>query len=455
MKKIIFSLSIIGLLGLTACQDDFMEYDPSNSVDAEGAITNAAQLETATLGVYDAIQSNFAYGNYYISAQEILADNGFVLSKNSNRFTDFYRYEHALPTGGSIANMWTIGYRAIARANFVLSFEETINTPGTEVNYAEARAIRALQLFNMVNYYARPYGTFDQELGVPIPSVFEKDLAIKRSTVAEVYEEVTSQLILAAEHLPSGTEQSRFTKEAAYGLLSRVYLYQKNYAKATEYADLALSGAELLTADQLSSYYQDPIRYNETLFGVDFSESDNPNVNDALSATWTEGLRYSDTAATTDFYNLIAETDARKDLYNLWDTNDIPQPYGVKKFGNVDNDVIVIRATEVLLNKIEALYHTNPSLALTELVDWVKNYRDESYDFNGTGQALLDEILLQRRIELAFEGHRYFDMNRHGLDIQRSANSTVNSNVPFTSKLRVFPIPLNEMNTNPLMVQNP
>ena len=75
MKKIIFGLSIIGLVGLTSCQDDFMEFEPSNSSEIGGAIENEAQLETAVLGIYDALQSNFAYGNYYISAQEILSDN--------------------------------------------------------------------------------------------------------------------------------------------------------------------------------------------------------------------------------------------------------------------------------------------------------------------------------------------------------------------------------------------
>lgn len=456
MKKIIYSLSIIGLLGLTSCQDDFMEYSPSDSVDVEVAIENEGQLEAAVLGIYDGIQSNFAYGNYYISAQEILADNGFVLLDNSNRFTDFYRFEHAISSGGSIANMWTMGYRVISRANFVLSFEGTIEGSTVDQSFAEAKAIRALELFNLVNYYARPYGTVDQELGIPVPAVFEKDTPLKRESVADVYDEIITQLTIAAEDLPSvgSSTTARFTKEAAYGILSRVYLYKKDYPKAIEFADLALAGVTLLDTETIGSYYHNPTNNPESLLTIAFSELDNPNANDALSATWSLG-RYEDTAATTDFYNLISETDVRKDLYVEWDTSDNPKPYGVLKFGNVDNDVIVIRGTEALLNKIEALYYVNPSQALTELVNWVQTYRDEEYSFSGSGQALLDEILLQRRIELAFEGHRYFDMNRYEMDIQKSANSTVNSLMPFNDFRRVFPIPLNEMNTNPEMVQNP
>ena len=457
MKKIIASISIIGLLGLTSCQDDFLEYDPSGAINYdEGTIQNEAQLEGAVLGIYDGLQSNFAYGNYYITAQEILSDNGFVLFDNSNRFTDFYRYQHANSTGGSISNMWTIGYRIISRANFVLDYEGKITGPTVEKSFAEARALRALELFNMVNYYARPYGTVNQDLGIPVPNKLEVNVPIKRSSVSEVYDEITTELELAVANLPSvaANNKARITKEAAYGILSRVYLYKQDYPKAIQFADLALAGANLLGNTDLVNYYLNPLTNEETLFGIDFTELDNPNANDALYATWSIG-RYEDTAATSEFYNLISDTDIRKGLYQEWNTTDNPSPYGVLKFGGVDNDVIVIRATEVLLNKIEAMYFTNPAEASTLLVNWVKTNRDPAYTFSGSGQALLDEILLQRRIELAFEGHRYFDMNRYQLDLQRGANSTVNSFMPFSDYRRVFPIPLNEMNTNPLMVQNP
>ena len=456
MKKLIISLSIIGLVGLTSCQDDFMEYDPSSSVEVNGAIENEGQLETAVLGIYDGLQSNFAYGNYYITAQEILSDNGFVLFDNSNRFTDFYRYQHAISSGGSIANMWTIGYRVIARANFVLGFDGMIEGESVDQSFAEARAIRALELFNLVNYYARPYGTVNQDLGIPIPKAFEQGTAIERGSVSDVYDEITNELEIAVANLPSATagNKARMTKEAAYGILSRVYLYKKDYPKAIQFADLALAGADLLGNTDLVNYYLNSMSSGETLFGIAFDALDNPGANDALYATWSIG-RYEDTAATSEFYNLIPDTDIRKGLYQEWNTTDNPSPYGVLKFGGVDNDVVVIRATEVLLNKIEAMYFTNPAQASSLLVDWVQTNRNPAYTFSGSGQALLDEILLQRRIELAFEGHRYFDMNRYQLDIQRGANSTVNSFVPFSDYRRVFPIPLNEMNTNPLIVQNP
>lgn len=452
MKKIIFGLSLFGILGLTSCQDDFMDYTPSDSVELDNPITNENQLESAVFGIYDALQSNYGYGNYYITAQEILADNGFVLFSNSNRFTDFNRYTHAQATGGSISNMWTIGYRAIARANFVLSFEGQITGASVEQNFAEARALKALTLFQMVNYYARPYGTTDQDLGIPVPTEFGLNIEVPRATVSEVYDAIIADLELAAPSL--GSSNNRLSQKAAYGLLSRVFLYKKDYQKAEQYADLALAGTNLLEGN-LEEYYLEPLVNEETFFAFDFTALNNPGANDALSATWQIGGRYEDTAATAEFFNLISDTDSRKDLYQELETADNPLPYGVKKFGGVDNDVVVIRATEVLLNKIEALYYTNQTAALTELNNWVSTYRDASYSFTGSGQALLDEILKQRRIELAFEGHRLFDMNRYELPIIKGANCTVNCEIPFSDYRRVFPIPFNEMNTNSLMIQNP
>ena len=458
MKKILFSLSLIGILGLQSCsEDEFLNYEPSDSSQVDvGTITNEEQLQTALFGIYDGLQSPYAYGNYYLTSQELLTDNGFVLFENSNRFTDFYRYEHAQITGGSISNMWTIGYRAIARANFVLSYEGQIEGEASTAYFAEARALRALTLFNLVNFYARPYGTTNQDLGIPIPTEFERDLPIPRSSVAEVYTEITSQLELAAENLPHlSNDRARISKEAVYGILSRVYLYKKDYVKAAEYADLALTAITLVNGSDLPSFYENPLSA-ETLFGIDFTELDNPGANDAIFATWSQN-RYGDTAATTEFYNLMSATDARTQMYELWETNDVPLPYGVLKYNSVDDDIIVVRGAEIVLNKIEALYYTNPSQALTELVNFVSTYRDEAYTFTGSGQPLLDEILKQRRIELAFEGHRYFDMNRYQMDIQKNGNCTANCDMPFEDYRRVFPIPLNEMNTNPALAgqQNP
>lgn len=438
-----------------SCQDSFMEFDPSNAVDENVAITNELQLENAVLGIYDGIQHANVYGNNLITAQEILSDNGFVILDNSNRFTDFNDYTHAIATGGTISNMWTMMYRVISRANNVISFEDKIEGTNVKSKIAEAKAARALILFNLVNYYARPYGTINQDLGVPVPLKYEVGVSIKRSSVEEVYAQIIEDLNYAVANL-NMSSKSRFSKDAVYGLLSRVYLFKKDYPKVIENANLALTNTSYVNGEDLTAYYQDPLSSKETLLGVDFTALDNPGANDALAATWLVGGRYEQNMASINFYNLIGDNDSRKALYKeMTGLADDPTPYGVLKFGGLGNDVIILRASEVNFNKIEALYYTNPSQALLELNSWMNTYRDNTYNFTGSGEAILQEILKQRRIELAFEGHRLFDLNRYSLDVEKGPNNTVNRVVPFTDYKRVFPIPFNEMNTNELMVQNP
>lgn len=458
MKRILLIIGIIGNFAMfNSCQDDFMKFDPSDSVDAEGAITNIQQMENAILGIYAGVQHQHVYGNHLITAQEILSDNGYVTLRNSNRFTDYNTYTHAISEGGTTRALWTRMYRVIARVNYVIEHESLISDPSVPSMMAEAKAIRALMLFNLVNYYARPYGSFDQSLGIPIPYKFAIGEALERKSVDEVYAQVIDDLTYAAEHI-NQVHKGRITKPAIHALLSRVYLFQKQYPKVVEHANLALTQTPdtYVKGENLLDYYVNPLNYKETLFAVVYSSLDKLGANDAIGATWTRGGRYDQNVASSVLYDLIENNDARKNLYILKRGVADVRPYNVLKFGADDNDNIVLRASEIFFNKIEAMYYTNQSEALAELNQWVKNNRNDQYSFSESGQVLLDEIYRQRRIELAFEGHRLFDLNRLGLDvIKNPANVNQNPIVPFNDFKRVFPIPINEMNTNPKMIQNP
>src|SRR5690625_7063202 len=91
-------------------------------------------------------------------------------------------------------------------------------------------------MITLVIYYERHYGTIAQDLGIPVPTEFEKDTPLPRLSVEEVYNEIINELIIAAEDLPSVTlsNTTRINKEAVYALLSRVYLYKKEYDKSIQ-----------------------------------------------------------------------------------------------------------------------------------------------------------------------------------------------------------------------------
>lgn len=463
IRNIFKTIALSSLVVISACSDDFLDETPSDSVPVDVSITNENGVLNALYGAYDGMQQQTGFGNYIITIQALLGDNGFVSLTNSNRFTDFNDYTFTSVTNGSVSSFWTRFYRIIGRANNILSYEgdiaEDSGVDGTvEQKFAEAKIIRAFSLFEAVNFFARPDGTTSQELGIMLPLVFEPSAQLARSTVDEVYAQIEKDLSEAITTLDGyNPGKQRLGYDAAVTLMSRVKLYEKEYSDAITYADLAINSSysTLLPMSSVESYYTAGDQA-ETIFEVEFTSTDNIGSNDALFATWGLGGTYEQSFATQEFVDIIPSTDVRLALYpEVTGYSDNPAPRDMKKYPSVDTDVVYLRKTEAMLNKIEATYFSDESSAQTMLNDWVSTYRDPSYSTSATGQDLLDEILQQRRIEFAFEGQRLFDLNRYELSVEKGANCTNNCSIPFSDYRRVLQIPDYEIRNNPNAVQNP
>jgi hypothetical protein len=458
-KYVVLSLLAVAFFQVQSCDDEFLETTPSTSIQIEDAIVDEASLEIATLGIYSGMQSATSFGGNMFTYQALLSDNGYVSALNSNRFTDVNNYTHAVSTSGTAAGLWNVLYGTLLDVNNVISFEGTVNdedaVAGTPDNrFGEAHIARALHLFQLVNWYARPTSSgIDQDLGVVVPLSVNIGSSLPRKTVSEVYAQIILDCQTALTLMTEEPGVNRLGPTAARLLLSRAYLYIEDYPNARTYAEEVLgnsAGFSLMGQSEVASYYTSESS-PESIFQIEYNSNDNPGSNDAFYATWTLTGTYKQNFATRSFYDLIPATDARKALY----ADNIPASYpdpvvgvDVRKFLTPDRDMPHFRMSEAKLNQVEALYFINETLARTELISWVSANRDSSYTTTATGQALLDEILVQRRIELAFEGHRLFDLNRYGVDIAKDANCVTNCTIPFTDFSRVFTIPLQEMNTN-------
>lgn len=442
-----------------SCDDEFITTTPGASITISDAVIDEASLDIAVLGIYSGMQNDDTFGGKFFTYHALLTDNGYVSVENSNRFTDVNDYTHAIPENGTIGSVWGGMYANLLDINNVLSFEGAIDdvdaVAGTPENrFGEAYIARALNLFQLVNWFSRPIGSgIDQELGVVVPLEVNIGASLPRKTVAEVYSQIISDLQTALTLMTEEPGSNRLGPTAAKALLSRAYLYMEDYPNARTYAEQVLNnsaGFSLMGQNDVIPYYSSEVS-PETIFQIEFNSNDNPGSNDAFYATWTLTGTYKQNFATREFYDLIPSTDVRKGLY----TDNIPADYAdavvgvdVRKFITPDRDMPHFRMSEAKLNQIEALYFIDQDQARTELNNWVSGFRDPAYSTSASGQALLDEILDQRRIELAFEGHRFFDMNRYEMTIQKDANCLNNCNIPFSDYKRVFPIPLGEMNTN-------
>jgi hypothetical protein len=376
--------------------------------------------------------------------------------------------------------------------------------------------LRGLYYFDLVKVYAYMPGAVvasQNKGGVPllITSVKDLSVAIKylpaRAPIDSVYKQVVSDLTNANSRLTfsSTADVGVANKAAAQGLLARVNLYRKDYAEAKRWADSCINLTNPLAAgstgklSSTGSYVADwrTATHRETLFHVRYaSNAENIGVNESLQTSFTTLGSPGVTAVTVGFGDLVPtitllndlgitltggntsavftgsnasiasrSTDVRNLVYEPGTAGrskayvECTKYLGKNGFPNLDN-VVVLRISELYLTRAEAQYFLGVTASALADLKVIKSNRYASYTGSAietadnalTGQALMDEIMRQRRIELAFEGHRFFDLKRNGMDIVKSLPST--AVVPFTD-VRILPaIPQVDIDANPNLKQN-
>jgi hypothetical protein len=281
--------------------------------------------------------------------------------------------------------------------------------------------------------------------------------------VREVYTQIISDLNDAISGLPTTYDDPEFsntaraTKGAAQALLSRVYLYQATYSQViTLTGQVIASGLYALNPDPALTF-SPPYSTPESIFSVAMNTSDNPNTNNAIGQHYSPGGRGDITISpyvaipTT----LFPANDKRRTNLVIVSSN---IPY-TGKYKTTGDWVPIVRYPEVLLNRAEALARTTglnqESVALLNQVrNRSKGATTPSYTLGSFADApaLLSAILLERRLELAFEGHRYYDLLRNRQDIP--AHGTIGA-IPYGDNRLVLPIPQVDLQNNPNLVQNP
>jgi len=298
---------------------------------------------------------------------------------------------------------------------------------------------------------------------------YDPYLTPTRNTVSEVYAQIENDLIKAFGLMTIGKNTSFVTKYVAEGLLARLYLFEGQWSKAQAAAlDVVNnSGYTLVPGSSLVSYWASPsVRSDgvETMFEVEFDAVDN-NSNDGLDAFYDQA-GYGDALCTDDLFARYTATDVRQGLILTTLQRAGANVLVVNKYPNLTNpsgkdNTKIIRFSEVLLILAETYNRLADDANAMKYVNMLAQNRDPSFaGYSDTGAALLNDIILERRKELAFEGHRYWDFARLNMDIVRN-DSTGNylPNVPLSlaasSTKRIFPIPQAELNANKNMVQNP
>ena len=470
--------STLGLLLLAAAPGcEVLTQEPPASLTQEDTFTSPDRVSKAVISMYDAVQNNEFLGGRVLVYGDVRSDD----TDPAAFFTTVSNFTQ-LANDGTSLNAWTGGYRTLYSINFFLQNLQA--NPGVvsstlEKQYtAEGRFLRALTMFHLVNLYAQPYKfTADaSHPGIPIQltapnaaQAFEPSQQLARSSVRDVYTQIEADLMAAITDLPesyaAGQELvGRATKDGARGLLSRVYLYKGDFTNAATYSGQVITGGRhTLNADPVTPFRN--FLTSESVFSIAMNASDNPNTNNALGQHYGAPPLRGDITI-NPYVAIVPAGDKR--LTNL--TARPATNYYSTKFYNPTNTttavqsyVPIVRYSEVLLNNAEALARTTgvTSDAVTRLNlvrDRSKPTTAASYSVSSfaNAQALIDAILLERRLELAFEGHRLYDLLRTrttGQVVVPTRGSSPAQN--YGSDRLVFPIPLVDLQQNPNLVPNP
>ena len=455
MKRITIKNMIVTtvlFLSLASCEKSFLELKPPTSLTPEFALATEADLQVALRGAYAGLKSTALYGRSLMVLGDMMADNTYQSALNTNRYTNFNLYNY-LVTDGDVSGLWNASYTVILRANNIINSPIADNANIQQIK-GEAYAIRALAYYNLVRYFGSPYTLDPSKLGVPIVTTYQADLKPERAKIADVYALINKDLNQAYTLMTKFTNSSQFSKYSAKALQAKVYLTMgdKTNAKAAALDVITNSGFTAISSAAHTGYWAGVAPRTdkvETLLEISFDAVAN-NAFDALSYIYLQSGNYGDMLCSSELYDLFETTDIRKSLYATGIRGGLASVF-VNKYGSFTgdhSDTKVIRMSEMYLIAAEASYPSNTADAL-KYVNEVTSRRGATA-IASSGSALLEDIITERRKELAFEGERYLDMQRLQRNIVRSKNYPASAlSIDFTNFRRIMPIPQGELDANP------
>jgi hypothetical protein len=483
-----YKIALVSLcMGFSSCSNDFLDLKPKTQLAADEYFQTAEQFEAALSGAYSTLQEGNLYGNWYVFA-EIPADN--TRNQLSGSVTDQDEFDkfYLRTTNPYLANLWTMSYRGINRVNTLLGRIDNVTMDKTlSSRYKlEGKFLRALFYFNLVRVYG------------DVPLVLtELSIADSYNLLREPKENVYQQIIVdlkEAEGLPAsytGTEDiGRATSGAARAILGEVYLTLHKYQEAeTTLAEIVNSGTYALlenTAGSLNinGYASafDPNNHNskEAVFEVQykkggFSEGNGFPNNYAPENSGTNVISVGSTGGNNipemDIYDAYENGDLRRDFSMSLGYNDsrkdgewVESRY-IKKFfdipyqsGDNNNNYPVYRYADILLMYAEALNQNGKTAQACTCLNQVRR-RGFGYQTTETSPQDISTtdknqfflaVEQERRVELAFEGHRWFDLIRtdRALEVMASKGFKLNA-----TNL-TCPIPQKQIDVNPALMQN-
>lgn len=458
MKNITKYLVVLLLIaGISSGCDEFLSPSVDQNKPTETAVQNVSDLEAVIYGAYDDLNEVELYGREFYVSGDVMSDNAFS-NGNSGRFIDQDGFQFTV-NSGYVSDVWEFFYQAIADAN--LGIHADLET-STEVDHfkGQAYAVRAFSHFNLLLAFGQQYvDGGDQGNGIPYMLEYktadeaeEEDFIPGRDAIDDVWANIESDLDEAVNRLdPESQVATELDYWAARALQTRYYLYTEQYDQVVSIAEEIIDSGEfeITTAGNLVDTWESG-EGPQSLFELAFTTTDRFGT-DNIARIYRPS-NYGDVEVSDDLYDAHQEDDVRLDLYESDDGIHRMMSKYSDELGS--DNVRLIRYAEVVLNYAEALAQgaggqMTAEQALAMLTD--NRYED------GSPYSTIDveNVWHERRLELAMEGHRLYDLLRTGRDIPVGDSGSYRTEViPYGSYLGALPVPDSEVRANSNVTQN-
>ncbi len=502
--RIYTAVIILCLIAFSSCIKDVT---PSDAITTETLTSTTEGLTNAVNGAYALFKDhvefngtaddNNMYLRQYFQLSDFASDDIVCAQVTEDPLFYSFSLDHS-PTQTNTRYFWYISYKIISDCNTVIEAveKEPTDDPARKQLLGECYFLRAFSHFSLVKLFAKPYTQDKSAPGIILRTSTSDPSQKARSTVAEVYAQVVADAQKAADLMdqPRGVEFA--SKEAAWALLSRAYLYMDDNANAADYAAKVINSGNfsLATKSQFPDMFANAKGSSETIFCIAFTANeDYGKFGSIASMIYSDGNSgWGEEFATTSLRSLMRAhpNDVRWDYIiplpdgsgGIAKKNGI-ETYYISKFSFQGgsptlSSPILFRLAEMYLNRAEANAKSGKTKDALDDIDRIRKNRGlENSLYNGnvpTGSTALEVVLEERRIELAFEGHRNFDVYRNNMvmnrtywgyhlpglketDIDLSKEPTGYGNMitqPDDDRI-IYYIPIDEVQSNTLCVQNP
>jgi len=447
MKKTFSIISLFAFLILITGCEKLLDLEPSQSVSENIALDSDENIKNVLIGAYALFDEPGIYGGNLLRNAELLAGDGQIQWLGTYIDPRQIFNKDMLTTNSEVYVHWRDAYAVINTVNNILSVIDIVNEDDRDRVEGESLFLRGLMYFDLVRFFGLQYepGTQNNQLGVPLVLTptrgIDETSFVTRASVEAVYSQVIADLTQAAALLPEENDVYA-SAGAANALLARVYLQKGDYPNARIASNAVIgSGVYSLLSDYADVFNEDD-NTAEDIFATQITPQNRFSSMTEFFSIREFGGRDGDIEILDGHLNLYPAGDARRDLFFIgngeWRTGKWNNQYGV---------INLIRLAEMYLIRAEANVRIGGTpLGASPQSDY--NTIRARAGLAPAGAVTLNDILLERRLELAFEGHSIHDIRR------LKGNVGVR---PWNDPKLLFPIPARELESNPSLKtqQNP